>query len=150
MPLSSVAKKKSARKNLPSDVKEGRTVFIRCVIVLNTEPCSVRQCLPQSHTPYWFDLIQWTFLYLFFLPVAVLGYLTPALKMTSTCVLVLFLVVLIEFISFEGTCLSTQRRRNWRKFSCSLENLTTSRLWSIQKRNIQKVSQSQQSKTCLI
>lgn len=34
---SSVAQKKTVRKDLPSDVKEGRTLFIRCVILLNTD-----------------------------------------------------------------------------------------------------------------
>lgn len=47
-PLSSVAQKKTVRKDLPSDVKEGRTVFIRCVILLNAQTCSVRLCF-SSH-----------------------------------------------------------------------------------------------------
>lgn len=61
--LSSVAQKKTERKNLPSDVNEGRTIFIRCVILSNTQPCCLTLCVSlMSSKPSWLELIKCIFL----------------------------------------------------------------------------------------
>ena len=100
--LSSVAQKKARRRLLPSDVKDGRTLFIRSAIVFKTLSSN---CLHLNDRA--------TFL---------------THQILSAFILIYYCIIIfspILLLSDLGTCPLTQRRKVSRKFSYSTGSLTT-------------------------